>query len=217
MPGTSDVGENLKELNASKTKRPRRQKVAIALNQARRAGNKKVGRGQDKPVPGKPGMVMETAAEAKKEHEVGRGQAIGGTPIGGYPTPKLDAIRSRLQATGPTPRLDKLRTKLQGMNPAQREAGKAKLKARGTLTQVPGSNFRLAGGDIGPRALGGGQDKKKVGKGQDGVGREPTGPRPASPITPTPGRPTAVGVRAATPATPSVPSRLVGGGQGRKR
>ena len=38
MPGTKDVGANFRELNASPTKRPRKQKLAIALSQARRAG-----------------------------------------------------------------------------------------------------------------------------------------------------------------------------------
>ena len=38
MPVTRDVSENLRELNASKTKRLHKQKVAIALSQARRAG-----------------------------------------------------------------------------------------------------------------------------------------------------------------------------------
>jgi hypothetical protein len=38
MPGTRDVGSNMRELNASKTKRPQAQKVAIALNEARKAG-----------------------------------------------------------------------------------------------------------------------------------------------------------------------------------
>jgi hypothetical protein len=38
MPGTKDVGANIAELNASPTKRPRAQKVAIALSEARKAG-----------------------------------------------------------------------------------------------------------------------------------------------------------------------------------
>ena len=38
MPGTQDVGANIRELNASKTRRPRRQKIAIAIAQAKRAG-----------------------------------------------------------------------------------------------------------------------------------------------------------------------------------
>jgi hypothetical protein len=38
MPGTRDVGSNIRELNASATKRPAKQKVAIALNEARKAG-----------------------------------------------------------------------------------------------------------------------------------------------------------------------------------
>jgi hypothetical protein len=38
MPGTRDVGANIRELNASKTKRPQAQKVAIALSEARKAG-----------------------------------------------------------------------------------------------------------------------------------------------------------------------------------
>ena len=40
MPGTRDVGKNIKELKASKTKRPHKQVVAIALSQARKAGTK---------------------------------------------------------------------------------------------------------------------------------------------------------------------------------
>lgn len=38
MPGTADVGENIKELQRSSTKRPRKQIIAIALSQAREAG-----------------------------------------------------------------------------------------------------------------------------------------------------------------------------------
>jgi len=38
MPGTRNVGANIRELNQSSTQRPRAQKVAIALSEARRAG-----------------------------------------------------------------------------------------------------------------------------------------------------------------------------------
>lgn len=38
MPGGKSVSENIRELNASKTKRPHKQKIAIAISQARRAG-----------------------------------------------------------------------------------------------------------------------------------------------------------------------------------
>lgn len=40
LPRTSDVGAIISELNKSKTKRPRKQKVAIALSQARKFGAK---------------------------------------------------------------------------------------------------------------------------------------------------------------------------------
>ena len=40
MPGTRNVSKNIKELKASKTKRPQKQIVAIALSQARKAGAK---------------------------------------------------------------------------------------------------------------------------------------------------------------------------------
>jgi hypothetical protein len=69
MPGGSDVGANIRELNASKTKRPMKQKVAIALSEARRAGTKSVGSppkktgvGEDKWIQGaikKPGALHE--------------------------------------------------------------------------------------------------------------------------------------------------------------
>jgi len=35
---TTNVGEIIKELNQSRTKRPRKQKIAIALAQARKSG-----------------------------------------------------------------------------------------------------------------------------------------------------------------------------------
>jgi len=38
LPHTTNVGKIISELNQSRTKRPRKQKVAIALNQARKAG-----------------------------------------------------------------------------------------------------------------------------------------------------------------------------------
>jgi len=38
MPGTRDVGANMRELNKSNKARPHKQKVAIALSQAREAG-----------------------------------------------------------------------------------------------------------------------------------------------------------------------------------
>lgn len=38
LPNTSNVGTIIEELNKSKTKRPYKQKVAIALNQARKSG-----------------------------------------------------------------------------------------------------------------------------------------------------------------------------------
>ncbi len=40
LPKTKDVGKIYRELNKSKTKRPRKQKVAIALSQARKSGAK---------------------------------------------------------------------------------------------------------------------------------------------------------------------------------
>lgn len=40
MPGTRDVGKNIRELKASGKKRPRKQVIAIALSQARKAGAK---------------------------------------------------------------------------------------------------------------------------------------------------------------------------------
>lgn len=40
MPGTKDVGANIRELKASKKKRSHKQMVAIALSQAREAGAK---------------------------------------------------------------------------------------------------------------------------------------------------------------------------------
>jgi len=40
LPKTKNVGKIMSELNTSKTKRPRKQKVAIALSQARKSGAK---------------------------------------------------------------------------------------------------------------------------------------------------------------------------------
>jgi hypothetical protein len=40
MPGTRNVGANIRELKKSGSKRPHRQQVAIALSQARKAGAK---------------------------------------------------------------------------------------------------------------------------------------------------------------------------------
>jgi len=40
LPKTKNVGTIIKELNLSKTKRPRKQKIAIALSQARKSGAK---------------------------------------------------------------------------------------------------------------------------------------------------------------------------------
>jgi len=40
MPGTKDVGANIRELKRSKTKRPPAQIKAIALSQAHKAGAK---------------------------------------------------------------------------------------------------------------------------------------------------------------------------------
>ncbi len=40
LPKTKNVGTIIKELNRSKTKRPMKQKVAIALSQARKSGAK---------------------------------------------------------------------------------------------------------------------------------------------------------------------------------
>jgi hypothetical protein len=42
MPGTRDVGANIRDLKKSGTKRPKKQIIAIALSQARKAGNKKI-------------------------------------------------------------------------------------------------------------------------------------------------------------------------------
>ena len=38
LPKTKNIGTIIKELNQSKTKRPMKQKIAIALNQARKSG-----------------------------------------------------------------------------------------------------------------------------------------------------------------------------------
>lgn len=38
LPKTTDVGKIIEELNQSRTKRPRKQKIAIALAQARKSG-----------------------------------------------------------------------------------------------------------------------------------------------------------------------------------
>jgi len=38
LPHTTNVGTIIKELNQSRTKRPHKQKIAIALSQARKSG-----------------------------------------------------------------------------------------------------------------------------------------------------------------------------------
>lgn len=48
MPGGKNVSQNIRELKASKTKRPQKQIVAIALSQARKAGARIPKRGKKK-------------------------------------------------------------------------------------------------------------------------------------------------------------------------
>lgn len=72
MPGGRDVGANIRELKASGKKRPHDQIVAIALSEARRAGNKKVGPkpktgvGEDKWIQGAIKHKGAFSAKAKK-------------------------------------------------------------------------------------------------------------------------------------------------------
>lgn len=44
MPKSRDVGKNIKALRKSKTKRSKKQILAIALSEARAAGNRKIKR-----------------------------------------------------------------------------------------------------------------------------------------------------------------------------